>query len=89
MRADDVRARRFTATKWREGYDQHDVDTFLDRVQRTLAGYEQRRPVDPLEPEEVVAVRFTPTRFRAGYDQGQVDDFLDEVVVALRAHRAH
>lgn len=87
MRADDVRARRFTTTKWREGYDQHDVDAFLERVQRTLAGYEQRRPVDPLEPEDVVAVRFAPTRFRAGYDQGQVDDFLDEVVVALRTHR--
>lgn len=89
MRAEDVRAKRFGTTKWREGYEQDDVDAFLDRVQRTLAGYELRRPVDPLEPEDVVAARFTPTRFRAGYDQGQVDDFLDQVVVALRTHRGH
>ncbi|MBT1597824.1 DivIVA domain-containing protein [Curtobacterium flaccumfaciens pv. flaccumfaciens] len=53
-----------------------------------MTGYEQRRPVDPLTPEQVKDVRFQPTKFREGYDQGQVDDFLDEVVVALRQHGA-
>ncbi|MBB1197824.1 DivIVA domain-containing protein [Curtobacterium flaccumfaciens pv. flaccumfaciens] len=88
MLAREVADKRFRPTKFREGYDQSEVDAFLDRIQTTLAGYEQRRPVDPLTPEQVAAVRFQPTKFREGYDQGQVDDFLDEVVVALRQHGA-
>ncbi len=86
MLAKDVSDKRFRPTKWREGYDQGEVDAFLDRIQTTLAGYEQGRPVDPLTPDDVTAVRFQPTKFREGYDQDQVDDFLDEVVIALRQH---
>jgi DivIVA domain-containing protein len=86
--AREVSEKRFRPTKFRDGYDQRQVDAFLDRIQTTLAGYEQRRPVDPLTPEQVEAVRFQPTKFREGYDQGQVDDFLDQVVVALRQHGA-
>jgi len=84
MLASDVAAKRFQPTKFRNGYDQRDVDDFLDRVQATFAGYEQGRPVDPLTPEDVVTTRFRATRWREGYDQGEVDDFLDDVVVALR-----
>jgi DivIVA domain-containing protein len=86
MLATDVAAKRFQPTKFREGYDQREVDDFLDRVQAVLAGYEQGRPVDTLTPEDVVNTRFRPTRWRDGYDQDQVDDFLDEIVVALRQH---
>ena len=84
MLASDVTAKRFRPTKFRQGYDQGEVDTFLDRVHATLAGYEQGRPADPLTPEDVTNARFTPTAWREGYAQGEVDDFLDEVVVALR-----
>jgi len=88
MLAREVSEKRFRPTKFRDGYDQRQVDAFLDRIQATLTGYEQRRPVDPLTPEQVMDVRFQPTKFREGYDRGQVDDFLDEVVVALRQHGA-
>jgi len=83
VRAQDVADKRFQPTKFREGYDQGDVDAFLDRVQAALTAAEQGRPVG-LTPEEVVETRFRPTRFRDGYDQDQVDDFLDDIVAALR-----
>ncbi len=86
MLAAEVSNARFQRTRWREGYDQDQVDDFLDRVHATLAGYEAGRPVDPLTPEDVTAVRFQPTMFREGYRQDQVDDFIDLVVVALREH---
>ncbi len=86
MLAGDVAAKRFAQTKWREGYDQQQVDDFLARVQRTLAEYERGRPADPVTAEQVVASRFQPTRFRTGYAQDEVDDFLDAVVVELRQH---
>jgi DivIVA domain-containing protein len=86
MLASDVTNVRFAPTKWREGYDQREVDDFLDRVRATLAGYEAGRPVDPLTPEDVTLARFQPTKFREGYRQDEVDDFLDRVVVALRQH---
>lgn len=89
MLASDVAAKRFQPTKFREGYDQAEVDDFLDRVQATLAGYERGRPSEPLTPEDVIATTFSPTRWRDGYDQGQVDDFLDQIVVALRQLAAH
>jgi len=37
MTAQDVLAVRFTATKFRPGYDQDEVDDFLDRIGETLA----------------------------------------------------
>jgi len=86
MLASDVANAKFAPTKWREGYDQREVDDFLDRVRATLAGYEAGRPVDPLTPEDVTLARFQPTKFREGYRQDEVDDLLDRVVVALRQH---
>ncbi|GGK92870.1 DivIVA domain-containing protein [Curtobacterium luteum] len=88
MLAGDVAAKRFAPTKWREGYDQGQVDDFLDRVRATLAAYERGRPAEPLTAEDVTMSRFRPTRFRDGYDQDEVDDFLDQVVVELRQHEA-
>jgi len=38
MTADDVLNRKFQATKFREGYDQDEVDDFLDEVVNTLRG---------------------------------------------------
>ena len=36
LTADDVLNRKFQATKFREGYDQDEVDDFLDEVVNTL-----------------------------------------------------
>lgn len=88
MRSEDVAAKKFGTTRWREGYEPREVDELMDRVRETLAGYERRRSVDPISGDEVVVSRFSPTKFRTGYDQNQVDDYLDEIVAALRQHEA-
>jgi DivIVA domain-containing protein len=84
--ARDVTEKRFTPTRFRDGYAMEDVDAFLERVRATLAAYEQGTAVGVLA--DVVAARFQPTRFREGYDQDEVDDFLDQVVVELRGRQS-
>jgi DivIVA domain-containing protein len=60
------------------GYDEDEVDTFLDLVEQALAG------ARTMTPDEVAAARFGKGRFtRRGYDQPQVDAFLDRVRAAL------
>jgi DivIVA domain-containing protein len=78
---------RFQATKFREGYDQDEVDDFLDRVVATLRG----DGVDPvrLRADEVRTIRFQATKFRDGYDQDEVDRFLDDIVLELRRREGH
>jgi DivIVA domain-containing protein len=84
--ARDVTEKRFTPTRFRDGYAMDDVDAFLERIHATLTAYEQRTAVDVLADVDVVNARFRPTRFREGYDQDEVDDFLDQVVAVLRRH---
>jgi DivIVA domain-containing protein len=92
MRAQDVAEKRFQPTKYRNGYDQQDVDDLLDRVQATLIVAEggtipttgRLATAKPLRPEDVKGARFRVSRWREGYDQDQVDDFLDDVVAELR-----
>lgn len=81
LTADDVLNAKFQTTKFRDGYDQDEVDSFLDRVVDTLAAKPGTQPVTVAQVE---SVRFTATKFRDGYDQDQVDNFLDQVVEALR-----
>ena len=88
MLARDVTEKRFTPTRFRDGYAMEDVDPFLERIRATLAAYEQGTTVGLLADVDVVAARFRPTRFREGYDQDEVDDFLDQVVVALRGRQS-
>ncbi len=40
LSAEDVRLQTFTITKFRDGYDSEQVDTFLDQVHETLKGHE-------------------------------------------------
>ena len=66
---------RFAVVRFREGYDQEEVDQFLDRLFGTLEG----RPVGrPVTADEVKAVQFSPVRIRDGYAVEEVDYFLDE-----------
>ncbi len=92
MRAQDVADKRFMPTKFRNGYDQQEVDDLLARIQVTLTVVEGS-PVPttgplatakPLRAADVKSARFRATKWREGYDQDQVDDFLDDVVNELR-----
>lgn len=62
----------FEVTHFREGYDQIEVDDFLDRV---IARMEKGQAISDL----LDAVDFEPTRFREGYEQEEVDDLLAQL----------
>ncbi|GGK89981.1 DivIVA domain-containing protein [Mangrovihabitans endophyticus] len=65
---------RFRRRALRRGYKVDEVDTFLDRVEATLAGEAVGAPVGAQEVHDVVfRVRF------GGYDEWQVDLHLDRV----------
>src|ERR671926_888529 len=65
---------RFRRRALRRGYKVDEVDSFLDRVEATLAGEQIGAPVSPQEVHDVVfRVRF------GGYDEWQVDLHLDRV----------
>ncbi len=82
--ADEVLNSRFQTTKFREGYDQDEVDDFLDRVVHTLRAREAGTP-DPtaLTADDIAATRFRATKLREGYDQDDVDALLDRVGSAV------
>jgi DivIVA domain-containing protein len=86
--ARDVTEKRFTPTRFRDGYAMDDVDAFLERVHATLTAYEGGTAFGVLSATDVVNARFHPTKFREGYSQDEVDDFLDQVVADLRRHES-
>jgi DivIVA domain-containing protein len=62
----------------RRGYDEQQVDDFLDRIENTLAGR------DTLTADDVRGVIFEAAPLiKRGYHEDQVDDFLDVVVGTL------
>jgi DivIVA domain-containing protein len=67
-----IRSAKFGVTRLAPGYDEEDVDTFLDKVVATLGRGE------PLTPAEVRA-QFHTTRIRPGYLQHDVDDLLVQI----------
>ena len=86
LRSSSIPDKRFSTTKFREGYSQAGVDGFLEAARTALAEYERSgMPATPaLSGNDVVNVRFQPTKFRAGYDQDEVDNYLDEITTAIR-----
>lgn len=76
---------KFSATKFREGYDLEDVDDFLDRLVVAVRPGQGRR-------EDVAALidgaQFTTTtKFREGYDMADVDAFLADVRAEVTGER--
>lgn len=73
----DIHNVQFKTVAHTPGYDEDEVDSFLDRVALALA--------DPAEgPQRMRAADirntlFTTTRLREGYDMDEVDSFLDRV----------
>ena len=94
LTSNDVDNVRFTATQFREGYEQHQVDSFLEKIASTLrvlqagtnsTGYASNiAGVKVLTADDVQSKKFQGTRFREGYEQNEVDSFLDHVVETLR-----
>jgi DivIVA domain-containing protein len=82
--ADEVLSVKFQSTKFTEGYDQDEVDDFLDRVVATLRAREGGAPADrPVTVADLDERSFTTTKFREGYAQGDVDDLLDRLRTEL------
>jgi len=76
-----IRNARFRTTRLRPGYDDREVDTFLDRLVAALS--------DPgsLDPLLVREARFPLTRWRPGYEPAEVEALLDEVERYAEGHR--
>jgi DivIVA domain-containing protein len=75
---------RFRRRALRRGYKVDEVDSFLDRVEATLAGEQSGVPVAAQEVHDVVfRVRF------GGYDEWQVDLHLDRVERQLAEFEEH
>jgi DivIVA domain-containing protein len=71
-----VRNVQFAATRLSEGYDERQVDGFLDDLIVALRG---RRAL----ASDVRAARFGTTRARVGYRQAEVDAFLDHLAAEI------
>lgn len=84
LQAEDVRRVRFNNARFRAGYNQDEVDEFLDRVESYLRSGRTSPAAGSLTPEAVIDQRFSATKFRPGYDQDEVDDFLDRIITELR-----
>ena len=70
--AETVRRAKFRTTRLRPGYDEQQVDAFLDEIVAALNG-------GRLDPAVTRAAVFGTTRPRPGYVQQDVDDLLAKV----------
>ena len=70
---EQIRSAKFRVTRLGPGYDEEEVDNFLDKVVATLGRGE------PLTPAEVRGAQFRTTRPRPGYAQQDVDDLLLQI----------
>lgn len=75
-----IRNVQFSTTRLSEGYDERDVDAFLDRV---TVGLRERRAW----ASDVRAARFTTSRMRPGYRQPEVDAFLEWLATEIERIR--
>ena len=76
----DIENLSFAPTVFRTGYDQQEVDTFLDHVAVSLALPLAERT---FRAADVAGTSFTMTRFRAGYDIEEVDTALAAIGIEL------
>jgi len=87
MRSDDALNTKFQTTRYSAGYDQREVDEFLDRAAASLDALERGDALSgALTAADVRSARFTCTRILTGYAQRDVDDFLDRLEAALAGH---
>lgn len=79
--ADAIANAKFVHVRMRAGYNQDDVDNYLDELEELI------RAGAPLQEIKgsIDAALFNTTRVVVGYDVDDVDEFLDEVVAAAAA----
>ena len=100
LTADDVLNVKFEVSSFKEGYNQDEVDVFLDDVTTTMREFEERlgtsressgpshrRAEILLTSEGVRNIRFSTTRW-SGYHIDQVDAFLSQVLTTMEALEA-
>ena len=100
LTADDVLNVKFEVSSFKEGYNQDEVDVFLDDVTTTMREFEERLGTSQassgpshrkaeilLTSEGVRNIRFSTTRW-SGYHIDQVDAFLAQVVSTMEALEA-
>ena len=100
LTADDVLNVKFEVSSFKEGYDQDEVDAFLDDVTTTMREFEERLGTSRessgpshrlteilLTSEGVRNIRFSTTRW-SGYHIDQVDAFLSQVLTTMEALEA-
>lgn len=79
--AEAIASVKFAAVRMRAGYNQDDVDRYLDELEQLV-----RHGASVAEIETSVSeALFNTTRIAIGYDVDDVDDFLDEVIAAALA----
>ena len=96
LTSQDVLNKKFSATRFSEGYEQDEIDEFLDEITETLRAWEKRTAADPSQPAapgmltsgDVLNKKFSVGKFFEGYEQSEVDAFLDEIMRALRNYEA-
>jgi DivIVA domain-containing protein len=76
-----IKNARFKTTRLHAGYDDVEVDSFLEVLVAGLSGE------DPLDPELVRGARFPVARWRPGYVRADVEALLDEVQRYADEHR--
>ena len=74
-----IRKAEFGTIRFSPGYNEREVDNFLDRVVGIL-----REGALP-DPNELRAVQFTTSRLRPGYVQHDVDRLLEEIAEVVAA----
>lgn len=75
---------RFQQTKYSSGYDQDDVDDFLDSL---IAAVKRGKRGSDIETF-IAGAKFNLAKFREGYDMDEVDEFLDRFILASGGDRA-
>jgi DivIVA domain-containing protein len=70
---EQIQNARFQTTRLASGYDEEEVDAFLDKLVATLDDGGR------LDAAELSVVRFSTTRLRPGYVKQDVDAFLREI----------
>jgi DivIVA domain-containing protein len=72
-----IRKVQFSTTRLAPGYDEEEVDDFLDKLVKTLG------EGGPLSRSQLRDTMFSTTRLRPGYTMADVDAFLAEVAQAI------